>query len=150
MTPLRTASLWTVTAALFAGGHGLWAGPILDPTAPNTLVLYTLGSAPGIAAQYGNDITYQGIAITANNLLLAVGNAASAVQTIWSMPVVRSNGHITGFGTPVAYAQVISADQNSYGNIMAGGLLATGGGLLYTTQGYSFIGQYKNGNFPLI
>src|SRR5437870_5129011 len=126
MTHETTARLLTVTLAALAG-HSLWAGPILDPTAPNSMVLYTLGSAPGIAAQYGNDITYQGIAITANNLLLAVGNAASAVQTIWSVPVIRSNGHITGFGTATAYAQVAAADQNSFGNIMAGGLVQTGG-----------------------
>jgi hypothetical protein len=151
MNHARTAAILAVTAAWLAGGHGLWAGPILDPTAPNTLVLYTLGSVPGIAAQYGNDITYQGIAITANNLLLAVGNAGSLVQTIWSVPVVRSStGHITSTGVPTAFAQVIAADQNSFGNIMAGGLIATGGGLLYTTQGYSFIGQYKNGNSSVI
>jgi hypothetical protein len=142
---LAMASAWC------SGGRELWAGPILDPTAPNTMVLYTLGSAPGIAAQYGNEITYQGIAITADNLLLAIGNAASAVQTIWSVPVVRSiSGHITNFGNPTAFAQVISGDQSSFGNIMAGGLIATGGGLLYTTQGYSYIGQSKNGSSSLI
>src|SRR5260370_477605 len=119
MIRLRIATVLAVASAWFAGGRELWAGPILDPTAPNTLVLYTLGSAPGIAAQYGNEITYQGIAITTDNLLLAVGNAASAVQTIWSVPVVRSlSGHITSFGNPSAFAQVISGDQSSFGNIM--------------------------------
>jgi hypothetical protein len=129
-----------------ACGRFAAASPILDPTAPNTLVLYTLGSVPSVAAQYSGSYTYQGLAITADNLLLAVGNATNSVQTIWSLPVIRTNGHITGFTAPSVYAQVIAADQNSLGNIVAGGLLVTAQGLLYTTQGYSFLGQYKTSN----
>src|SRR6266851_6190007 len=129
MPHFRTASLLTVTAAVYAGGHGLWAGPVLDPTAPNTMMLYAMGSVPGIAAQYTNDISYQGIAITTDTLLLAVGNAASAMQTIWSMPVIRTNGHITGFGDIHSYATVTSGPAGSFGLVVAGGLVVTGSGL---------------------
>jgi hypothetical protein len=118
------------------------ASPILDPTAPNTLALYTLGSVPSVAAQYNGNYTFQGLALSVDNLLLAVGNATDSVQTIWSLPVIRTGGHITGFASPSVYAQVTAANQNSLGNVLAGGLLVTPQGLLYTTQGYSYLGQY--------
>jgi hypothetical protein len=120
------------------------ASPILDAAAPNTLALYTLGSAPGVAAQYSGGYTYQGIALIGDNLLLSVGNPTNSIQTIWSLPVIRASGHITGFASPSVYAQVTAANQNSLGNIVAGGLLVTSQGLLYTTQGYSFLGQYNS------
>src|SRR5207244_905857 len=77
-------------------------------------------------------------------------NAASSVQTIWSMPVIRNNGHITGFGSATAFAQVMAALPGSFGNILAGGLVVTGGGLLYTTGGYSESGPAKAGTSAAI
>ena len=143
----RRFTVWgMVLATWVAGGSQLLANPILDPTAPNSLTLYSLGNVPGVDSQYSTEFSYQGMAITGNTLLLAVANASSAQQTVWALPLVRNNGHITAFGSPTAYAQVVSADQNSLGNVVAGGLVVTPQGLAYTTLGYSFLGQYTTSN----
>jgi hypothetical protein len=135
-----------VVAAWAASAGQLLAIPILDPSAPNSLSLYSLGNVPGVDSEYSTTFSYEGLAINGNTLLLSVANGASATQTVWALPLVRNNGHIIGFGNPSAYAQVVAADQNSIGNVMAGGLVVTPQGLAYTTQGYSFLGQYKISN----
>jgi hypothetical protein len=130
------------------------ATTVLDPTAPGGLTLFNLGNVPAVLGSYGNDVSYQGLAISGSNLLLSVGNAATATQLVWALPLVRSNNHIVSFGSPSVAASVLGyptgeADQ-FFGNIMAGGLVTTGGGLLYTTQSNSFLGQNTGGSTTLL
>jgi len=127
---------------------------ILDPTAPAGLTLYSLGTAPDVAASYTNAVEYEGLAISGNNLLLSVANAATAVQTIWSLPLIRSNSHIVGLGSIDGSTQVLGypADQPEryFGNVMAGGLVPVSGGLIYTTFANSFLGQNTGGSTTLL
>jgi hypothetical protein len=123
------------------------ANTILDPSAPSTLALYNLGTAPDIAASYTNQVFYEGLAITGNNLLLSVGDPATATQKVWSLPLVRINNHISGFGAATVYDPVLSYPGTCcLGNIVAGGLVPVGNDLLYTTTYFSYLGQHTGGN----
>jgi hypothetical protein len=123
------------------------ANTILDPSAPNNLALFNLGTAPDVAASYTNQVFYEGLAISGNSLLLSVGDPANATQKVWSLPLVRVNNHIVGFGSASVYAPVLAYPGNCcLGNITAGGLVTSGSDLLYTTQFFSFLGQHTGGN----
>jgi len=104
--------------------------------------LYSLGNVPDIDGKSGSSFSYQGLAISGNTLLLSVANGASPIQTVWALPLVRSGGHIVGFGAPWDYAYAMAATQSSVGNTLAGGLVVTSQGLAYTTQSQSLLGQY--------
>jgi hypothetical protein len=120
---------------------------VLDPTAPNSLTLFNLGTVSEVAAQYGNPVFYEGLAITGNSLLLSVGDPIDPIQKVWSLPLVRSNNHIVGFGSPAMYAPVPAFPGTCcFGNVLAGGLVVDGSALLYTTQSNSFLGQHTGGN----
>jgi hypothetical protein len=119
------------------------ATPVLGPGAPGSFSLFSLGNVPDVAAQYSpNPYSYQGITINGNSLLLAVGNAATPQQNIFALPLIRTNNHISGFGGSSLYTTVTSENTGEFGNLMAGGLVSAGpNGVLFTTQGYSYLGQ---------
>ena len=123
------------------------ANTILDPSASNNFALFNLGTVANINNQYGNQIFYEGLAISGNNLLLSVGDPGTASQKIWSMPLMRVNNHIVGIGSPSVYAQTLAYPGNCcFGNVMAGGLVMSGSDFIYTTQANSFLGQHTGGN----
>jgi hypothetical protein len=123
------------------------ATTILDPSAPATLALYNLGTVPDVAAAYTNQVFYEGLSITGNNLLLSVGDPATATQKVWSLPLLRTNNHISGFGAASVYDPVLSYPGTCcLGNIVAGGLIPVGTDLLYTTNYFSYLGQHTGGN----
>jgi hypothetical protein len=130
-----------------AGAGRLHAIPLLDPSAPNSMSLYSLGSIADIDGKAGNSFSYQGLAITGNVLLLSVANGSSPIQTVWALPLVRSGGHIVGFGSPWDFAYAVAATPSSVGNTLAGGLVVTPQGLAYTTQSQSFLGQYQTSTY---
>jgi hypothetical protein len=133
--------------AVFTVAPQLKANTILDPSAPNNLALFNLGSAPDVSNSYGYQVFYEGIAISGNNLLLSVGDSVNATQKVWSLPLVRVNNHIVGFGNPSVYDPVLSYPGSCcVGNIMGGGLVPVGSNLLYTTQLFGFLGQHTGGN----
>ncbi len=137
---------WTLLAAFLAATHAQ-ANTVLDPTAPETMALYNLGTVPDVAAAYSNQVFYEGLAIAGNSLLLSVGDPATANQKVWSLPLIRVNNHIVGFGSASVYAPVLAYPGNCcIGNTTAGGLIDTGGDLLYTTQFFSYLGQHTGGN----
>ena len=103
----RNTFVFAAVAMLCAAPRLVKATVIIDPAAPAGLTLYTLGNVPDVAASYGNAISYEGLAISGNNLLMSVGNAATASQTIWAVPLVRSNSHIVGIGAATPFAQVL-------------------------------------------
>jgi hypothetical protein len=127
---------WTVW---FAVPALVWANPILDSGAPNGLTLYSLSSVPSFSSEFPSGYALQGITINGGSMLVSIGDASSSTQTIWSMPLVRSSGHITSVGSASLYASVPSGVT---GNILGGGLVTTAGGVLYTTQGQNLLGQY--------
>jgi hypothetical protein len=109
------------------------------------MVLYRVGSVADVPTGY----SYQGLSFNGANLLLAGGNPGSLTGTVWSVPVVRSGGHIAGFGTAASFADVTMADLSSIGNVVAGGLVVSSGTLFYTTKSVSFLGQYYTGTSSL-
>jgi hypothetical protein len=134
-------------AACIASAGQLCAIPLLDPSAPNTMSLYSLGNVADIDGKSGSSFSYQGLAIDNNVLLLSVANGSSPIQTVWALPLVRSSGHIVSFGAPWDYAYVIAANQSSVGNTLAGGLVVTPQGLAYTTQSQSLLGQFGTASY---
>jgi hypothetical protein len=125
------------------------ANTILDTSAPANLGLFNLGTVPDVAATYGNQIFYEGLAIVGNNLLLSVGDPATANQKVWSLPLMRVNNHIVGFGSASVYDPTLAYPGNCcVGNVMSGGLVPVGNStdLLYTTQFFSYLGQHTGGN----
>jgi hypothetical protein len=123
------------------------ANTMLDPSAPNNLSLFNLGTVPDVAASYSNQVFYEGLAISGNNLLLSVGDPVNATQKVWSLPLVRVNNHIVSFGSPSVYAPVLGYPGTCcLGNTMAGGLVIDGGSLLYTTQFFSYLGEHSGGS----
>jgi len=143
MTDRRSALGLSALALMCACPAVVRGNPILDPSAPNSLVLYSLGTVPDVASHYGGQYSYEGLAFNGNTLLMSVGNAATQTQIVWSLPLVRSDNHIVGFGNAAIYAQILGYPTNQYGNIVAGGLMVTPNGVLYTTSANSYVGQYK-------
>jgi len=138
-------------AAAVCAGVPVCANTVLDPSAPSTLALYNLGDVPDVAASYSNQIFYEGLAITGNSLLLSVGDPATAAQKVWSLPLVRVNNHIAGFGVATVYDQVLSYPGTCcLGNIVGGGLVPLGTDLLYTTNYFSYLGQQTGPTSNLI
>jgi hypothetical protein len=137
---------WILLAASLAASNSI-ADTVLDPSAPNSMGLFNLGTAPDIAASYTNQVFYEGLAITGNNLLLSVGDPANATQKVWSIPLIRANNHVIGLGSATVYDPVLAYPGSCcIGNTMAGGLIPVGSDLLYTTQFFSFLGQHTGGN----
>ena len=129
-----------IWAALFALPSFVWASPILDPGAPGGLTLYSLSSVPGFSSQFPNGYFLEGLAINGGNLLVSIADPTVVThQTVWSMPLVRNDGHITSVGAATLYASVPS---DIAGNLPGGGLIPTANALLYTTQAESLFGQY--------
>src|SRR6266576_2467293 len=98
------------------------ANTVLAPDAPNRVSLFNLGTVPSVAAQYSNQIFYEGLAITGNTLLLSVGDPATANQKVWSVPLVRANNHIVSLGSvsPNDNTGVLSYPGDCcFGNVMA-------------------------------
>ena len=123
------------------------ANTILDPSAADNFALFNLGTIANINSQYSNQIFYEGLAISGNNLLLSVGDPGTATQKVWSLPLTRVNGHITGLGSGSVYAPTLAYPGNCcLGNVMAGGLVMSGSDFIYTTQANSFLGQHTGGN----
>src|ERR1700756_3300121 len=136
----RQRLLLGVLAIISAAPSFLRANAILDPTAPAGLTLYSLGTVAGVDTRFG---TYEGVAFNGtNDLLLSVSNASTNLQTIWSLPLLRSDNHVVGFGSATVYANVLSYPTDcGCGNVVAGGLAVSGGGLLYTTAANSYLGE---------
>ena len=131
-------SLWL---ALAAAPPFVCANPILDPGAPNGLSLYSLSSVPDFSGSNPYGYFLEGVAINGNNLLISVGSAVNNLtQTIWSMPLIRTDGHITALGTATQFATVETGI--SQGNPLGGGLVTINGGVLYTTATSSYFGQF--------
>ena len=132
--------LFLPAAALLYASAG-WANPSLNPIFPN-FSLVPLGSISGIPPGY----QYGGLGFNGSNLLLSGGDpTVPGFQAIYTVPVDRTNGEITGFGTASLYATVKAATSPSiYGDSLAGGLtFAPNGTLLYTTNSQNNIGQYS-------
>jgi hypothetical protein len=101
--------------------------------------LYNVSSVPSFISEFPSGYSLEGLTINGGNLLVSIGDASSATQTIWAMPLVRSGGHITSVGAASLYASVPA---DVAGNILGGGLVTTAGGVLYTTQGENLFGQF--------
>jgi hypothetical protein len=138
-------AVWT---ALFAVPALVWATPVLDPGAPNGLTLYRVSSVPSFTSEFPFGYSLEGITINGGSMLVSIGDPSSSTQTIWAMPLERSGGHITSLGAASLYASVPASVS---GNILGGGLVTAGGGVLYTTQGQNLFGQYisPNASTPL-
>jgi hypothetical protein len=117
------------------------ANPIIDPSAPNGISLYGVASIPDFTGANPFGYFLEGMAVSGNNLLVSVGSAVNNLtQTVWSMPLIRTDGHITGLGSATEFATV--ATGTDQGNPLGGGLVTFDGGLLYTTATSSNFGQY--------
>ncbi len=133
------AALWLALSA--ATAPLVCASPILDPSAPNAFVMYGISSVPDFTGQFPTGYFLEGMAISGENLLVSVGTAVnSRYQTIWSMPLIRTAGHITAFGSASLFASVDTG--GTQGNPLSGGLVTINGGVLYSTSTYSYFGQF--------
>ena len=132
-------SLWLAIGA--ATAPFLCASPILDPAAPNVFAMYGISSIPDFTGTFPSGYYLNGMAISGSNMLISIGTAVNNLtQTIWSMPLIRTNGHITGFGSASLFATV--ATGTTQGNPLGGGIVTITGGILYTTSTSSYFGQY--------
>jgi hypothetical protein len=137
--PLFRLALWT---AILAAGPLVWANPILDPSAPNTLTLYSVSNTPKLSTQFPSGYYFEGLAISGDSLLVSIGDPSVVTrQTVWSMPLLRNDGHIASVGAASLYASVPT---DMAGNLPGGGLIQAPGALLYNTQAENLFGQYIN------
>jgi hypothetical protein len=123
----------------------LCANPVLDAGAPNSVSMYGISSVPDFTGTFPFGYYLEGMAISGGNLLVSVGTAVNNLtQTIWSMPLVRTDGHITGLGSATLNATVSTGTDQ--GNPLGGGLVTITGGVLYTTSTLSYFGQFLSGS----
>jgi hypothetical protein len=104
----------------------VWANPVVDPGAPGGITLFNVTNNN----TFGQFDNYEGIAINGNTLYLSVGDPTALTQTIWAMPLVRNNGHISSAGTATPFLTV--SNDGAFGDTLGGGLLTVNGSLLYT------------------
>ena len=151
--PGRSNAFALLAAALVCAPALLRANTLLASGSPAGLALFNLGTIGGINSQYTFGPYYEGLAISGDTLLMTVGDPSVQNQTVWALPLVRSNNRIVAFGSPSAFATVPgypNSCASCFGNIPAGGLAVSGGGLLYTTMANSFLGQYSGGSTGLL
>ena len=121
-------------AVFFAAAPCVWANPVLDPGAPGGMTLFNVTNNNS----FGPYANYEGITINGNTLYLSVGDPTALTQTIWAMPLIRENGHISSVGAATPYLTV--SNDGAYGDILSGGLIAINGAVIYTMLP-GFLGQ---------
>jgi hypothetical protein len=136
--PLLRILVWIAVAA---AAPLLSANPVLDPGAPNSFSMYGISSVPDFTGQFPFGYYLEGMAINGTNLLVSIGTAVNNLtQTIWSLPLIRSDGHITAVGPATLFDTVSTGTVQ--GNPLGGGLVTLNGGVLYTTSTFSYFGQF--------
>lgn len=137
-------ALKVTACALASAGTALPArGAItFDPLYASDYSGFSLGSAPGVPANYGGLVFKAG---DPNTILLG-GAANGASGAIYAVQVVRdpTTHHVTGFtGTATLVSAATGA---SFGGIDGGLTYAPNGTLMYTSYSDNSIGQIKPGS----
>jgi hypothetical protein len=120
----RTASRAAVVAlALYAP----LAYPLaIDPFYAGSYTVSSLGSVPGLPAQYG------GLTFLDNNTILIGGNANTAAGRLYTIDVVRGAGnHVTGFSGTVSQ---FGGASSLIGDVNDGGVVFGPGGVLFLAR----------------
>jgi hypothetical protein len=120
-----------VLAAAFAVVPSLYAIPVLDPGGPGGLTLFNVSNLTAFNTDHPTGL-FEGLAITSTTLYLSLGDPTSLAQTVWALPLVRTNGHIVSVESSGATLYKSVPGNGSLGEILSGGLVTVNGGILYT------------------
>ncbi|MCU1232118.1 MAG: hypothetical protein JWP63_85 [Candidatus Solibacter sp.] len=123
--------------ALLAFAPLVSANPVLDPGGPGGLTLFNVSNLASFNDANPTGL-YEGIAITSNTLYLSLGDPTSLTQSVWALPLIRSNGHIVSVESSGAI--LYKSLPNNLGDTLGGGLVTVNGGILYTMLP-TFLGQ---------
>ena len=113
--------------------------PALDPGGPGGLSLFNVSNLAAFNAANPTGL-YEGIAITSSTVYLSLGDPTNLSQSVWALPLVRTNGHIVSVDSAGATLYKSLPNSGGIGEILGGGLVTVNGGILYTMLP-TFLGQ---------